>query len=199
MFLVDVIIAYHDVFSTVFGALALFGLLLTYWNLKRSADQREVSTLLALQQRWNDIYATRNALRHLDLETPAMRALLAQDKTEEQSCKDILTSEVWLKIVRPVANFYEFVGLMVSDGHISAERLFVLVTVDDMSWSKARPFIERLGSYRRDLYVYWDELRRIRARVAPMTPGSVEPARVGVDHPSRWRRLVRAVERSVRI
>ncbi len=84
---------------------------------------------------------------------------------------EILKSDVWLNVVRPVANFYEFIGLLVHKRYIDASVAFALVTPDVESRENAAPIIDALRQkYRKDLYLFWDELIRLGKNVEPLIP-----------------------------
>jgi len=127
-----------------------------------STRQQEVAILSQVQDRWNSIYETRNKLRTTKFHLVNWAGMEPEE---------ILKHKDWIEIVRPVANFYEFVGLIISKGYIAPETALVLVTADRASRMNASPLIDALRSkYRDDLYLFWDELIEIGERVEALTP-----------------------------
>ena len=139
-----------EILKTGASVATAFGLILTFISLRGTRRQHQVSVLSSIQDTWIAIYPTRNTLlaRHY---SPA--------EWEVREPKDILSCSEWLDIVGPVANFYEFLGVLVYRGYVRPETLFVLVTVDKITRQNADPLISRLRqTYRADLYVFWDYL-----------------------------------------
>lgn len=139
-----------EIIKTGAGLVTAYGLVLTFQSLQRTTRQHQISVLSSIQETWIKIYATRNKLL-------AQQHDPAEWKGREP--KDILSCSTWLDVVGPVANFYEFLGILVYKGYVRPETLFVLVTVDRITRQNADPLISQLRhSYRPDLYVFWDYL-----------------------------------------
>jgi hypothetical protein len=189
--LIAFLVQNKDAIQVVLSFLAVIGLAMTFLSLQRGAQQRQLSALSSVQDRWNAIYEARNALIGLDLKAPEVWGLLNSDLSDDARRDKIMRSEVWLKTVRPVANFYEFIGMMVHEGYISARVLLVLVTVDDSSWEKAQPFIAALTKtgYRPDLYVFWRYLIERRRGTPALLP----------IKPTRWSKFRHRISRIFRI
>lgn len=148
--------------KTAATALTAVGLLFTYLSLRRTTRQHQVTVLSDIQESWIKIYPTRNTLLATDYRQ------IAWDELDYQ---DILARPEWLEVVGPVANFYEFLGLLVHQKYVRPEVLFVLVTVDKNSRRNADPLISQLReTYRGDLYIYWDYLLKVWEQTPAKAP-----------------------------
>lgn len=157
--IVEVVRLVASIMLAVGVLLSFLSLQSTRRSLRMSAKQNEVSILHDVQNRWNEIYSSRNRLRGSDF---------TRTNWHSMEVNDILTSKEWLEVVRPVANFYEFIGLVVFKGYIQLDTVLVLVTMDEQSRERAAPLIDALKAhYRDDLYVFWDylidESRKVKA------------------------------------
>ena len=152
-----------------------------FFQIKWAASSDRARIFMKIADRWSDIYDARNHV----LAEP----VLTKDAIFERHGRDykkFLASDEW-KAIRPVCNFFEFLGVILHQKFIRGEELFVLVTVDvfkeivdredvlvpdGVMFSKLRGPIEYLREvYRPDIYVLYDKflLKQYRSRGA-LTP-----------------------------
>lgn len=177
-----------DQFWTIaVGATGMLGMLLVVAQLfyvmvqvRRARRQFELSQagetsriFSEVMDRWADQYENRCAL----MAKPATTADALLEK-HGKNPSNLLSDPTWQNEIRPMLNFYEFLGVLLSNEKLDRdeilERVFTLVTVDSYpgrSLKKAdgilyqhfEPYLTYLRSpdysgYRDDIYEYYDDV-----------------------------------------
>lgn len=131
-----------------------------------------------VMDRWNENYERRNRL----LKKPALTLEELSERYADDPA-ELLNSAEWRDEIRPILNFFEFLGVMLSntvfDQDAIKERIFTLVTVDTYPGLTEPPadkdaliaegtmyrhlkpyldFLRRRTNYRSDIYRYYDEV-----------------------------------------
>ena len=136
--------------ATLFAALSAA---ISAWQVRKSHRAMELSAMLDLSRRFDDVYSTRNALLSdsMDLSWDVF-------DTFHPTLADKLNSPTW-QVLRKYAGFMEFTGVLVSSGSIDSGLLFRWMPVDEAVWMKAEPLIgEMRRIHRDDLWENWEGL-----------------------------------------
>ena len=143
---------------------------------ERSVRAEWERIFLDIADRWSAILPISRKL----LEAPLIHTLEELEANYENSgsktCKDFLCTDEWEKILRPICNFYETIGVILKHKCIDPDPIFVLVTVDNHEtidevdaggnvterkefaiyrWLKG-PIAYLRKYYRPDIYEYYD-------------------------------------------
>lgn len=167
-------------FSLVLSTAGLFLVVIQLYALYRQADRSqraETSRLfIEVMDRWSLQYENRNRL------ISAAPKTLADIKSIYPDATALLNSTHWREEIRPLLNFYEFLGVLIDNQNIDRESIFVLVTVDTFDcwastgtglrgktrkvtlddctiYQRLKPYINFLRQetgYRGDIYEFYD-------------------------------------------
>jgi len=177
-----------DQFWTVFtgstGMVGLFLIILQLWyvtrQIKRTRHQFELSQsaetsriFFEVMDRWAELYPGRCSLL-------AKPPTSADDLVKEfgPDASKLLEDNKWQEEIRPILNFYEFLGVLLSNDKLDEdeilEQIFTLVTVDVYPnreyvmeigpiYKHLEPYLTYLRSddysgYRSDIYKYYDQV-----------------------------------------
>lgn len=169
---------WSGIFSGSSVLLSIIGLVLVlvqlyaiYLQTKRSQRAETSRLFIEVMDRWSLQYENRN------------RLISAAPKTLEElsaiypDASALLTSTHWCEEIRPLLNFYEFLGVLIDNQNIDRESIFVLVTVDTFGvraakvpdgqltindcviYQRLKPYIDFLRTktgYRGDIYDFYD-------------------------------------------
>ena len=160
--------------------LVAFQLLYVSVQLRRARGQFELSQasetskiFIEVMDRWSNEYDNRCKL--LAAKPTTVEALLEE---YGHDASPLLASEKWQKEIRPILNFFEFLGVLLSNEKFDqaeiVERIFTLVTVDSypnsdfqaesgLIYSHLLPYLDYLrkedfSGYRKDIYKYYDSV-----------------------------------------
>ncbi|RFP89065.1 hypothetical protein DZK27_06695 [Rhodobacteraceae bacterium 63075] len=147
-------------------------------QIKLGQASETANIFFEVMDRWNANYEGRNKL--LKKSPPTLKELGARYSDDPA---ELLNSEEWREEIRPILNFFEFLGVMLSntvfDREAIKERIFTLVTVDtypDVTgipkdkdaliakgtmYRHLKPYLDFLRTetnYRSDIYRYYDEV-----------------------------------------
>lgn len=206
-----------DAANVIAGAVALFTFPAIFWQLlqikKQSESEKKTNQagmMLDLADRWSDVLSHRYEVMRM-LENPAAHNVDIEADFHNDY-RRLMASDFWRKDLRPVFNFYEFLGLMIHQGNISAKEAFVLVSVDHYDWDqlaedgrdpletsfrdgdffkKVEDYLKLLRTYRRDIYVFYDyflaELYHLN-RLEPFLPRSAVSSALKLDYDRQQKR-----------
>ena len=178
---------FDQFWTVVTGSTGMVGvilIILQLWyvtrQIKRTRHQFELSQsaeisriFFEVMDRWGEQYENRCSL----LDKPA---ITADDLLEEYGldASKLLGDSKWQNQIRPILNFYEFLGVLLSNDKLDQdeilERIFTLVTVDTYPgqeyvmelgpiYKHLKPYLTYLRSedytgYRPDIYKYYDQV-----------------------------------------
>lgn len=165
------------------GMVGLLLIILQLWyvtrQIKRAGRQFELSQstetsriFFEVMDRWAAQYQNRCSL--LAKEPTTAEALVEKYGLDASK---LLDDDLWQEEIRPLLNFYEFLGVLISNDKLDQdevlERIFTLVTVDvypdqnyvmeaGSMYKHLEPYLKYLRSdeftaYRSDIYVYYDQ------------------------------------------
>lgn len=136
--------------ATFFAALSAG---ISAWQTRRVRHATELSVMLDLSRRFDDVYVVRNKLLH-----ESMDLSWATFDSTYQTLSEKLNSETWL-MLRSYAGFMEFVGILVQIKDIDAGFLFGWMPVDPVLWNKVKALVVEMRKvFRDDLWVNWESL-----------------------------------------
>ncbi len=167
------------VIATLSLFLSFLGIVFVIFQLKAiygqagRAQRAETSRLfIEVMDRWSLQYENRNRL------ISTAPKSLAEIKAIYPTASALLTSTHWRQEIRPLLNFYEFLGVLIDNQNIDRESIFVLVTVDTFEargegaehlpltsddcliYQRLKPYIDFLRKetgYRGDIYDFYDK------------------------------------------
>lgn len=170
--------------SNIVSAAIAIGGLAFIWNQFRQINRQNkeieqsnhANMMLDLSQRWSEVLTKRyTVMQRLNADNTDDIDI---DRKFNRDVSAFMASDFWRNELRPVLNFYEFLGLMIHQGNISKDEAFVLVSVDSFDWDKltnngeksrretsykdgdfyqkVSPYLEFLRDYRNDIYAFYD-------------------------------------------
>ncbi|MFO7695610.1 MAG: hypothetical protein R6X16_00435 [Anaerolineae bacterium] len=139
--------------ALVVAVCAAASTLISAWQVRKTHRAAELSAMLDLSRRFDEVYKARNKLLHEDCD-------LSWDYFHDcnPSRGDKLNSDIWLTL-RQYAGFMEFVAVLVKRRWLDSNILFKWMPMDREVWDKAQPLIDRMRPMLRDdLWCHWPEL-----------------------------------------
>jgi hypothetical protein len=166
------------VIGLISTTVSIIGLVIVYLGFKRTRIQislgqsAETSRMfIEVMDHWNTHYKIRNEL--IGSEPTSLAEIEGKFGSDY---KEFLKTEYWREKIRPLLNFYEFLGVIIENYQVNKgamkRQIFTLVTVDvpdDISLSnftvddlriyqRLTPYISYLRKYyRKDIYEYYDK------------------------------------------
>jgi len=111
-----------------------------------------VHALLDVRDRWTDCLPHLYQFRH---NADNFRNI----RQKYSTVQEFMASPEWGQMLRPICNFYEFIGVLAHHKILQKDTILVFVTVNPADRQVADEAIKWLREdYRDDIYLYWDWL-----------------------------------------
>jgi hypothetical protein len=136
--------------ATLFAAISAG---ISAWQAREARHAVELSVMLDLAARFNDVYSARNKL----LADSTDLTWTSFDNTFPTLPQKI-NSDTW-SVLREYAGFMEFVGVLVKRNKIDQSFLFDWMPMDSELWEKTREIADHMRPLLRpDLWIHWEQL-----------------------------------------